>query len=797
MLGAGIGESRLDASRSDDLLSGWLRTGGLLQSALVRDLVAGESLDLAPGTRIGAWRVLEEIGRGGMGVVFRAERADGAYRQDIALKLIDGKAVREDQRALFVRERQMLAELEHPGIVRLLDGGEWTGGQPWFALELVRGEAIDVFVQSRALPLSARIDLLIAVADAVAYAHRRLVIHRDLKPANVLVDAEGRVKLLDFGIAGLARDRDSVAAGYGTLAYASPEQRAGAAPGTGDDVYALGRLLETIAGERAPAEMRSVIARATADDPDRRYASVGAFADDLHAFRNGRAVAAFDGGIAYRLRKRIARHPFATAAMLASIAIIAGFMIALAQQRSEALAEAARAQAISRFLNDDVLANANPLVSGDKDLSVRAALDRAATSVDTTFANDSSTREDIEMTLARSYSGIGAFDLAATHAQAAARINRQRFGDTGASTWPVRALLADIDGSRGAPTADVDAQYAILFDEMEKAGALDSPFAIEARSTQIALHADKSDNSGVIAMTADLLPRARRVFGDDSVAVVKMESMRGNSLAFSRRLDEAEVLLRARLAKPPIADPAYPVARLDVQQNLAYVLRKRDKPNEAIPLQKETLDAYTKLLGREHPDTLHSMNEYAGMLQDAGRFEESAALFREVLDIRLKRDGEENYKSRTSMNNLGLALFDLGRLDEAEQWLQRTYDLELRLQGADARDTLHAANHLANAKRCKGDVDAALRLQQDVLARAPAAFGADRPDVAILRYGYALTLIAAKDFDAAKRELSVARSDLVRLLGADHPRVHKIDDRLAELARDPVLARDHAMSFAR
>jgi serine/threonine-protein kinase len=787
----------VNASRSDDLLSGWLRTGGLLQSALVRDLVAAESLDLAPGTRIGAWRVLEEIGRGGMGVVFRAERADGAYRQDIALKLIDGKAVRDEQRALFVRERQMLAELEHPGIVRLLDGGEWTGGQPWFALELVRGEPIDAYAQSHALPLPARIALLIAVADAIGYAHRRLVIHRDLKPANVFVDTEGRVKLLDFGIAGLARDRDSAATGFGTRAYASPEQCAGAAPSTGDDVYALGRLLDTLAGETTSAELRSIIARATAQNPDRRYASVDAFADDVRALRDRRPVATFDGGITYRLRKRIARHPLATAAVTASVAIIAGFMIALAQQRSEALNETARARAISRFLNDDVLANANPLVSGDKDLSVRAALDRAAKSVESTFSNDSSTREDIEMTLARSYEGIGAFDAAAAHAQTAARINRQRFGDTGAATWPVRALMANIAGSRGTPMADSDAQYTAMFDEMEKAGALDTPFAIDARSTQIAMHANNSDNSTVIKMITQLLPRARRVDGDDSVSLVKLDSMLGNSLAFSRRLDEADVILRARLAKPPIADPAYPVARLDVQQNLAYVLRKRDKPNEAIPLQKETLDAYTKLLGREHPDTLHSMNEYAGMLQDAGRYEESADLFREVLEIRLKRDGEENYKARTSMNNLGLALFDVGKLDEAEQWLQRTYDLELRLQGPDARDTLHAANHLANTKRCRGNIDGALRLQRDVVARAPAAFGADRPDLAILRYGFALTLIAAKDFDGAKRELTSARTDLVRLLGADHARVHKIDERLAELDRDPVLARTHAMTAAR
>jgi serine/threonine-protein kinase len=786
----------LDASRSDDLLSGWLRTGGLLQSALVRDLVAGESLDVPPGTRIGAWRVLAEIGRGGMGVVYRAERADGAYRQEIALKLIDGKAVREDQRALFVRERQMLAELEHPNIVRLLDGGELADGQPWFALELVRGEPIDAYAQSHALPLGARIDLVIDVATAVAYAHGRLVIHRDLKPANVLVDADGRIKLLDFGISGFARE--SVVAGFGTRAFASPEQCAGAAPSTGDDIHALGRLLEAVGGDAMPADLRSVVDRATADNPERRYASATAFIDDLRAFRANRPVAAFHGGIAYRARKRVARHPLASTAVVLGVLVVVGFVAALIQQRGQARHEAERAQAINRFLNEDVLASANPLRSGDKNLSVRAALDRAAASIDSQFADDPLVRQDVELTLAHSYLGIGAFDEATKHAQAAADINRRLFGATGPRTWPARALLAEVAASHGVvPMTDIDAQYASLFEEMQRDDALDTPFAIDARYLQVTMHANKSDNAGVIAMLQELLPRARRVEGDQSVSVVSMESSLGNSLAFSNRLDEAENLLRGRLAKPPIDDPAFPLAHLDVQQNLAYVLRKRDKTDEAIALQKQALDEFTTLVGREHPDTLHAMNEYAGMLQDAGRLDESAAYFREVLDVRLKRDGEENYKTRTSMNNLGLVLLILDRLDDAERWLQRTYDLELRLQGPAARDTLHAANHLAEVKRRKGDIDGALRLQRDAVARAAEAFGNDRPDPAILRYGYALTLIAARDFDDARKELQSARADLVRTLGADHSRVRKIDDRLAELERDPIAARDHVQNSSR
>jgi serine/threonine-protein kinase len=680
--------------------------------------------------------------------------------------------------------------------VRLLDGGELDDGQPWFALELVRGEPIDAYAQSR--PLGTRIDLVIDVAMAVAYAHGRLVIHRDLKPANVLVDANGRVKLLDFGISGLARDHDCAVAGFGTKAFASPEQRAGAAPSTGDDIYALGRLLEAVCGQNMPADLHGIVDRASAENPEQRYASATAFIDDLRAFRANRPVAAFDGGVAYRVGKRVARHPFASAALVLAIVVIAGFIVALIQQRGEARSEAARAQAINRFLNDDVLANADPTHSGDKNLSVRAALDRAANSIDSQFANDPLVHQDIETTLAHSYLGIGAFDVATKHAQVAADINQRVFGTTGPQTWPVRALLAELAGSHGAvPVADVDAQYATLFAEMKRDGALDTPLAVDAGYAQVTVHANQSDNAGVIAIVDELLPRARRVEGDQSVAVVNMESTLGNSLAFLNRLDEAETLLRARLAKPPIDYPAFPLARLDIQQNLAYVLRKRDKTGEALTLQKQAVDEFTTLVGRDHPTTLHAMNEYAGMLQDAGRLEESVAFFREVLDVRLKRDGEENYKTRTSMNNLGLVLLLSDQLDDAERWLQRTYDLELRLQGPAARDTLHAANHLAEVKRRKGDIDTALRLQRDAVARAADAFGNDRPDPAILRYGYALTLIAARDFDGAKKELNAARTDLVRTLGATHSRVHTIDERLAELERDPNAAREYVQKSSR
>jgi tetratricopeptide (TPR) repeat protein len=287
------------------------------------------------------------------------------------------------------------------------------------------------------------------------------------------------------------------------------------------------------------------------------------------------------------------------------------------------------------------------------------------------------------------------------------------------------------------------------------------------------------------------------VYGDDSLTVIEMESSLANSYAFANRLDDAENLLRARLAKPLGDDPALPLARLDVQQNLAYVLRQRGNADDALALESEVVESYTKLLGRTHPNTLSALNEYAGMLQDANRLDESGSLFREVLEVRLKRDGEENYKTRTSMNNLGMLLSSQGSVDEAAQWLARVHALELRLSGADSAETLKAAHNLAGVKRKQGDIAAALALQEDVLARADKTFGPNGPEPAMLRYGYALTLIAGKQFDRAKAELVHARDDLIRTLGAGHQRVKTTNERLAELERDPLAARERVLHASR
>jgi hypothetical protein len=214
--------------------------------------------ELSPGDIAGAYRILSLIGIGGMGAVYLAERVDGAFQQEVAIKVVpSANAAFLLER--FERERRIVALLNHPNIARILDGGEGPNGLPYFAMEYVAGETIDVFCEQRALPLRERLRLFLKVCDAVSHAHGRLVVHRDLKPANVLVTAGGEPKLLDFGIAKVLDPSHAATASTGRLTpdYASPEQVRGEAVTVASDIYSLGALLYKVLTGCAPHRLES------------------------------------------------------------------------------------------------------------------------------------------------------------------------------------------------------------------------------------------------------------------------------------------------------------------------------------------------------------------------------------------------------------------------------------------------------------------------------------------------------------------------------------------------------------
>nr|WP_307774121.1 serine/threonine-protein kinase [Luteimonas salinisoli] len=371
---------------------------GPLESAPALGLAAADAADALKDRRLGRWRLLEQIGCGGMAVVYRAVSTEPPVGQQAAVKVLTLGALAGGGRERFLREQQLLSRLRHPGIVPLYDAGIAEDGTPWLAMALIDGVRIDAWCEQRRLEVEQRIDLVLRVADALAHAHRSLVIHRDIKPSNVLVDDDGHAQLLDFGIARLDDDRQAERTATALRAltpeYAAPEQFLGAPPSTAMDVYGLGALLYRILTGQSPrpqgaqgvdtqtlppsravqrdadwpsptrrlwvrrlrGDLDTVVMKALARLPEQRYASVEAMAEDLRRWRGRHPIRARPQSLRYRAGRFAARHRLGvTAAALLALTLAAGIAGTLwqAQQARQqaALAQAAQqrtAQALAR-----------------------------------------------------------------------------------------------------------------------------------------------------------------------------------------------------------------------------------------------------------------------------------------------------------------------------------------------------------------------------------------------------------------------------------------------------------------
>lgn len=408
----------------------WLHTGVALQGGIARDVFAElGGRELQPGDRLGPFAISAELGRGGMSIVYAAERADGEFEQEVAIKWIAGGGESDQAAALFRRERQILASLRHPNIARLLDGGRTEDGMLWFAMERIEGLRLDHHLAAgRDASWNERLDLLRQICAALTFAHGRGLVHRDLKPGNIAVDADGSVKLLDFGIALWAEHNpDSLRQAY-TPAWASPEQLRGEITGPASDIYQLGRLLRWLSGEaptgatpilaapgRRRLELDAIVDRACADVPEARYGSVSEFKRDLGAWQQQRPVTAYGAGSGYRLRLFLRRNAIASALVAAALALLvvlsAGFTWRLQQERDHALAQAARANAAREFLVS-LFRGADPTARQGLNLTARDLLDRGEARLDTELNDQPQLRADLQETLASVYNFLAEHERA-------------------------------------------------------------------------------------------------------------------------------------------------------------------------------------------------------------------------------------------------------------------------------------------------------------------------------------------------------------------------------------------------
>jgi len=438
------------------LTKDWLQAPRLPPAERAEDFVAGQ--------RIGPYALLRELGRGGMGVVWLAQRIDGQLKRELALKLPHAHLLAGALRERFARERDILAALSHPHIAALHDAGLADGGQPYLALEHVEGEGITAWCQARAADLATRVSLMRQVMAAVQYAHARLVVHRDLKPSNVLVDAQGQAKLLDFGIAKLLGDDEGGAATaltqlggrVATPDYAAPEQLAGEPVTTATDVYALAAMLyELLCGQRpfdrraqgrlslgesAPAEaplassrvgdehaaqvggltaaalrralrgdLDAILAKALSPRPEQRYASVEAFAADLGRAQRHEPIQARRIGRLQVAAKFLRRHRLGASFAAALLLVLAAGITGVLWQAREAQQQARRANAVKDFLIG-VFKASDPRIASDKprgQITARELLDISSGRIEQRFADDPEVQIELLRTAADIYRELG------------------------------------------------------------------------------------------------------------------------------------------------------------------------------------------------------------------------------------------------------------------------------------------------------------------------------------------------------------------------------------------------------
>jgi serine/threonine-protein kinase len=391
--------------------------------SMLAELAGAETLE--PGARLGAWTLIRKIGQGGMSSVYLAQRSDGHFEQTAAVKLLRGLPSPAALQYL-ARERQILASLAHPNISRLLDGGARPLGQPYLVMEYLEGGLpIDQYLVRCQLPLEAVVQMLITVCAAVSFAHSRLVVHCDLKPANVLVDAQGRPLLLDFGIARMLGGETvegpaSVAAQVSafTPGYASPEQVRGDPLSTQADVYSLGYLLRALVRTYAPpSELLAIAALATQAEPTARYSSVAAFARDLDRFIAGEPVQAMPARWRYQAVKLLQRQWPAMVVVLAFLLTVLGFTLQLVTDRDRALAaeqhainerdRATQAELSSRQISQllgNILSSVDPDNARSMDRTLmRSLLDSAAEKARVELHSNPLVLRQVETVVADSY----------------------------------------------------------------------------------------------------------------------------------------------------------------------------------------------------------------------------------------------------------------------------------------------------------------------------------------------------------------------------------------------------------
>lgn len=678
---------------------------------------AGEALEDAPatgldahldqalvGTRIGTCTILRPIGVGGMGTVFEAEQ--DSPRRLVAVKILRTAVGGEALLARFRDEAERLAALRHPNVAQVHEAGVHEqpvpGGSvavPFLVMETVRGAStLIAYAAERRLGAMTRLRLLLQVCDAMRRAHGIGLVHCDLKPANLLVDEDGVVKVIDFGIARVTADHGAGSANSerargqpGTGRYMSPEQIAGARIDARTDVWALGVVLAELVPELS-GDLAAIHRCATAADSASRYADAGELAADLRRLLQHEPVAAVGGGVAYRVRKFVRRHRVGLAAAFVVVAGVAFGLAGLAigwreseRQRLLTAAKAAETGAVVEFLQE-MLVSAQPW-HGSGHLTVREVLERAAADLHGRFAEQPGIGAVLHHTIGWSLHGLGRTADAEPHLRRAIEV------------------MATLPATGRRELLEIRKRHAVVLSELRRHAEAESILAIVAADAAASL-------------------------GDDDAMTLAARGLHAIVLSALGRRDEAAAMLRQVIASSERRFGRDDRETIAHRNNLVGVLLALQRMDEAAVVADGAAAATERVFGAEHPNTHTAQQNLAAMHLRRGDFAASEQLTRDVLARREPLLGEEHPHTILSRYWLGAAVLGQGRFTEAEDLLADVLATARAILGEAHAHTQRIAFDRAKALRGLGRETAAEQCAQELVV---AVAGRDDPAAAKLR----------------------------------------------------------------
>ena len=799
--------------------------------------LAGESIDrmegnaarLVSGDQLGPWEVVEEVGQGGMGRVYRGKRSDGAFEMDVAIKQIGQR--RRGLADLLQRECRLLARLDHPAVTRLVDAGLDDRAGPFLVMEYVEGMDLADWLQQASPDLQTRLKLFESIVEAVAHAHQRLIVHGDIKPDNIRIRDDGSVKLMDFGVARLldAGEKDQSELRALTPAFAAPEQRAGEEITLASDIWSLGALLYwLISGEIMPQqpknstflvrlrshrrgqELSAIVLRACAESPESRYPSSKSLLDDMNHFGQHRPLQAMPNTRRYRLNRFARRNPAllggVTAALLMLVIGLVSTSLMYLQAESarlEAVTERDRAEQHARELEQvasfqaeqfgdlDVAAMGMALRSRLAETPTPAGADVLAEvdwtglqlglidthllegshqAIDSLFEDQPLVRARLLQSLAATRRALGLLEGAQSVQQQVMVITDEH----AAEDHPIRATTLYQQGLLASRLGRLEEAR----DSLDKAWTLRREALGDDHPDSLLVQRELGlvvQNLGQFDEAEDILRRVlerrRFVLGELHPRTLDSFMDLGVINWHQRQMEQAEkykrIALEGRISE---LGPRHRET-LAAKMNLGVALVRQGRFEEAEALYRTVLDARRVLLGDNHPDTLMTINNQAVLMLNQGRMTAAEDYFRQALAGYQALMGNDHPETANTLSNLGVLKGNQGNYEAAEFYLRQALDIRLRTLGEDHPATLQTWSSLSSALRESGQAEEAVTMSAKALEGRRALLGANHLQTLLSQTQHGANLRELGDLEQAE-QIGAAAVELARAaLAPDHWRL--------------------------